>query len=699
MRKLKLYNYNKSSFIDFNDKKYLVTDISGLGTKYDLIKFEKTVHDLEYNFENISLTINFGIDSNAYNDYKRFLDFIISNGKNRFILGYDYGTNERFADVYLLNSPKTQKTNYRIITETVIFERITPWYKNVEINSPGDNLPYELVIQNNTFIPMPVNVETAKDSGILDLRINYAGEFNSNFLPKSEAPFYIEGNPTTVVDGQFVISKPKQIISKSNNLFDKNNAINGKFYDGIENTFANSFYNFVSVKPNTSYTLKFLHTYPSTLRPMLVELKNDKTLSVNHYGGTTYASGEIHSVTITTNANTYFIAISVLDIPVVSKDLVQIQLNEGTEALPYQPYQEHIIPLTTPFSYGMPKLPNLVGDRWYWDRHVKNVGYVVLNGTEEWVLASTYTNTIRFTHNKSDVKVAGIIISTFFNEGVAGTDIENIDTHGTITTIQITISKSKLTTLDVAGFKTWLGTNNVNALYELATPETITTASYSNNIQTYSKGTVIVENGQLYAQKEFDFSFKNLGLQIGDPLTISFFACLTEGNNLGNSINIGLYSNIGLIKNSLSQVFKLKSEWAKYEYTFILTEEMISNTAKIIVKNDNTVGTNTDIVRFISKQIKIESGAIGTTWSSTIEEMGDLTEVGRVNATLKTGYSLLIDSENKQTKFLNTAGEISAYDAIDHLYDSFINLDKGLYVLKDANGFPLKITYKKWVAD
>ena len=126
MRKLKLYNYNKSSFIDFNDKKYLVTDISGLGTKYDLIKFEKTVHDLEYNFENISLTINFGIDSNAYNDYKRFLDFIISNGKNRFILGYDYGTNERFADVYLLNSPKTQKTNYRIITETVIFERITP---------------------------------------------------------------------------------------------------------------------------------------------------------------------------------------------------------------------------------------------------------------------------------------------------------------------------------------------------------------------------------------------------------------------------------------------------------------------------------------------------------------------------------------------------------------------------------------------
>lgn len=182
MRKLKLYNYNKTSYIDFDNNKYLVTDISGLGTSYEFKKLDKAIYDIEHSFENTSLTINFGINSNAYNDYKSFLDFIISNGKKKFILGYDYGLGERFTDVYIKNVPKKQKTNFNIITENAVFDRLTPWYEEVEVTSPGDGNPFELDIVNNHIMPIPLILKTSADEGTLDLRLHYAGEFSRNLL-------------------------------------------------------------------------------------------------------------------------------------------------------------------------------------------------------------------------------------------------------------------------------------------------------------------------------------------------------------------------------------------------------------------------------------------------------------------------------------------------------------------------------------
>ena len=78
-----------------------------------------------------------------------------------------------------------------------------------------------------------------------------------------------------------------------------------------------------------------------------------------------------------------------------------------------------------------------------------------------------------------------------------------------------------------------------------------------------------------------------------------------------------------------------------------------------------------------------------------------LIEVARIIVTMKTGYSLSINSENKQASFLNVSNgeEHSAYDSIDHSYNSFIYIDQGLYKLKEPQGVQMKITYKKWVAD
>ena len=76
-------------------------------------------------------------------------------------------------------------------------------------------------------------------------------------------------------------------------------------------------------------------------------------------------------------------------------------------------------------------------------------------------------------------------------------------------------------------------------------------------------------------------------------------------------------------------------------------------------------------------------------------------ELEIIIVTMKTGYSLSINSENKQASFLNVSNgeEHSAYDSIDHSYNSFIYIDQGLYKLKEPQGVQMKITYKKWVAD
>ena len=100
----------------------------------------------------------------------------------------------------------------------------------------------------------------------------------------------------------------------------------------------------------------------------------------------------------------------------------------------------------------------------------KRTSEVKLTGSESWNIASEFTDTIRFYYNPTQKhKPAGLCISDKFNLGVAEfTNVEGVllgNSYG----INIEINKSKLTTSqDVQGFKTWLQTNNVTVVYQLA---------------------------------------------------------------------------------------------------------------------------------------------------------------------------------------------------------------------------------------
>lgn len=103
----------------------------------------------------------------------------------------------------------------------------------------------------------------------------------------------------------------------------------------------------------------------------------------------------------------------------------------------------------------------------------KNTNSIVLNNGD-WTLGQTDTNTIRFQiTNPSTTAINGTsnVVASLFQTGANySNDIESLFFNSNGTTIYIRISKSKLTTQDIAGFKAWLQANPVTVIYQLATP-------------------------------------------------------------------------------------------------------------------------------------------------------------------------------------------------------------------------------------
>ena len=99
----------------------------------------------------------------------------------------------------------------------------------------------------------------------------------------------------------------------------------------------------------------------------------------------------------------------------------------------------------------------------------------MLNGSEDWKLNSQNESVIRFELNASSIDMAGNrnpVISDKFrlltNDYDSSNNEEGIFTSIGGSTLFIAMSKSKLSTQDVQGFKQWLQANNVTVVYQLA---------------------------------------------------------------------------------------------------------------------------------------------------------------------------------------------------------------------------------------
>lgn len=96
-------------------------------------------------------------------------------------------------------------------------------------------------------------------------------------------------------------------------------------------------------------------------------------------------------------------------------------------------------------------------------------GEVVLNGSESWVISTSLekTNTIfAYINVPKNILNQYLLCNRFaYEKALDGYDVEGVRINSGV---QIRISKSKLSTQDVAGFKQWLQTNNVTVVYQLA---------------------------------------------------------------------------------------------------------------------------------------------------------------------------------------------------------------------------------------
>lgn len=131
MRQFKIWNANKTQAFDFAANGCIITDVSGLGIGFVIGMQNGSVVESEKTFEDITLLANFGVKANAYTSFKAFADFIAINGRQKLILEYSVNNRTLFADVWIKSLPKTQKSNFNILSEKLVFQRITYWYETI----------------------------------------------------------------------------------------------------------------------------------------------------------------------------------------------------------------------------------------------------------------------------------------------------------------------------------------------------------------------------------------------------------------------------------------------------------------------------------------------------------------------------------------------------------------------------------------
>ncbi len=282
-----------------------------------------------------------------------------------------------------------------------------------------------------------------------------------------------------------------QIEIEKKNLFDKDNAnILNAYIDRTTTTITSINNNrivWIPCNPNTTYTISRMNGF----QPNVAWTEETPAIGVSSYG---QVKAENNVATITTEATAKYLIVRVYqattDTESLETVLNSLQIEEGNQATSYEPYQSQIQNYSidlgdieyTKIGTTEDKIYRDENGDWYFEEHI---GKKILNGTENWILSSAYTNdTILSVFVPISGKDNAIYKSDKFPYMPvisASTTEEYIRANGT--SVRIGIFKSRLTEGTPAAFKTWLTQNNVKTYYELATPITTKITDTSLGIQ------------------------------------------------------------------------------------------------------------------------------------------------------------------------------------------------------------------------
>ena len=174
-------------------------------------------------------------------------------------------------------------------------------------------------------------------------------------------------------------------------------------------------------------------------------------------------------------------------------EVSNVQLEQGIEATEYEPYQSTTTPIALPEGQFAAKISDTAKDQFriaydesdgnyhlYLD---KNVGKIVLNGSESWKdnwQSSNSPDYIYFylsadflDNNYNPYNLGNLISNNFQCSGsVWNSDRELLALNADMTkSLQISMLKSRVS--DLTSFKQWLQSHNTTVYYQLATPQTI----------------------------------------------------------------------------------------------------------------------------------------------------------------------------------------------------------------------------------
>ncbi|OHE41469.1 MAG: hypothetical protein A2Y16_05365 [Tenericutes bacterium GWF2_57_13] len=170
MRKFLLWNSAKTSSHDFDVYKSIISEVSGLGTDFEVTTTNKRVTGFERKYDDVILMINFGVGGNAYGAFKDLTDFIALNGTQKFILEYRMGTRILYCDVWIKGLTKSQITAGGVLVERLTLHRSTSWYTIQDGSIP--TYPSGIGIENSTFESAPINFTiTSPTTGQTELQL------------------------------------------------------------------------------------------------------------------------------------------------------------------------------------------------------------------------------------------------------------------------------------------------------------------------------------------------------------------------------------------------------------------------------------------------------------------------------------------------------------------------------------------------
>ena len=216
--------------------------------------------------------------------------------------------------------------------------------------------------------------------------------------------------------------------------------------------------NYISVKPNTTYTLS--------------KSKKEGALGLRLYDNKLNYLGMFHGITdgmysssIVVPSNCHYLRFNI-----VTELSTQFQIEEGSIATEYEPYKESIntFYLNSPLLEG-DTIEYIDGKT----THIKRSSQLFFDGSEDWYKESSFTtdNYTCFTRSVSDLIKRGdnVIVSDKFVYKVA-TNTEEVGIWESYSGDAIRIKVQNSIARTVSEFRQWLSENPVTVAYELANP-------------------------------------------------------------------------------------------------------------------------------------------------------------------------------------------------------------------------------------